>query len=247
MIVFNTIARTAGLFTLENKAIRKGKIEKAEENLNRFRGETRLLEESKAISNYLLMKNPRHEKALICLAEAYFQDAYQGGLSFRKMKLLKGYNWILKAIAINPKNEEVRSLQALYIVYLLSPSKAEYLVKGIDSWRANLAYGMIAAKNEDADGLELHMTRSIKNCPKSRKAFLFNHTGVALSMLGHKEKSIHYYKEAINIDPDFAWPYYNLGLREEEIGNEDAANEYANEALARMKFEFASNLENRTK
>ncbi|WP_444919796.1 hypothetical protein ACJJID_12700 [Microbulbifer sp. CnH-101-G] len=92
------------------------------------------------------MENPRHEKALICLAEAYFQDTYQGGLSFRKMKLLKGYNWILKAIAINPKNEEVRSLQALYIVYLLSPSKAKYLVKGIDSWRANLAYGMIAVK-----------------------------------------------------------------------------------------------------
>ncbi|WP_444919797.1 tetratricopeptide repeat protein [Microbulbifer sp. CnH-101-G] len=66
-------------------------------------------------------------------------------------------------------------------------------------------------------------------------------------MIGHEEKSIHYYKEAINIDPDFTWPYYNLGLREEEIGNEDAANEHANEALARMKFEFASNLESRTK
>ncbi len=209
----------------------KIKIEKAEENLNRFRGETLLLEECKAISNYLLMENPRHEKALTCLAEAYYQDTYQGGLSFRKMKLLKGYKWILKAIAINPKNEEVRSLQALYIVYLLSPSKAEYLLKGIDNWRTTLAYGMITTKNEDADGLELYMTRSIKNCPKSRKAFLVNHTGAALSMIGHKKKSIHYYEEAINIDPDFAWPYYNLGLREEEISNEDAANEYANKEL----------------
>ncbi|GAB2878947.1 tetratricopeptide repeat protein [Microbulbifer echini] len=241
------LSKIANLLDTSKKKISKGNIEESEENLNQFQGEKYLLENSKKISYYLLTKNSEDERALICIAEAYFQDAYLGGLSYKKTILLKGYIWILKTLSINPKNEDARSLQALFLLYLKGPRQAAHLLDNIQNWRASFARGMIASVNDDPTQVELHLVKASDNCPKNRKAFLVNHTGVTLSMLGQTKKAIFYYRQAITIDPNFAWPYYNLGLDEEKIGNIEAANKYANEALSRMEFEYASDLDNRTK
>ncbi len=97
-----------------------------------------------------------------------------------------------------------------------------------------LVLAMEAHRNDRHEKALQYAYTGLSMPPSSIKiiASLFNRVASAYGSMGFTDKSIDYYKRAITIEPDFSWPYFNLGKTYYGLAKTSANPDFFDDALA---------------
>ncbi|WP_141215670.1 tetratricopeptide repeat protein [Hahella sp. CCB-MM4] len=245
MDIYNLISKFMSCFS-EDIETMGGSIEQAEASLYRYRGQTHYLDTAIAISLYLIENGRDQERAYACLTDAMFHKAYCGGMDYKKIPLIKSYHFVCEGLSRFPDSPDLAAIKSMFLLNIGSSMEVTSSQDPSSNWRELFALGVCYALELEHEKAESILLRAFFYAPELKKPFIINHIGVVLDCLGQGERSAQYYKHAIALDPDFAWPFYNLGLHAEDVGDVSLAKEYSQEALSRMDFEYANDLYDRT-
>jgi tetratricopeptide (TPR) repeat protein len=129
-------------------------------------------------------------------------------------KALQAYN---QAVALEPNSALVQhNLGTLYLTLFIQKDNREFLAKAL------AAFNLALLENAQMEAA-------------------YNGRGTALKFSRKNEEAIADWKKAIELNPDFIDPYFNIGITYLETGDKTAAFYYLNTCLEKYANQLSAN------
>ena len=172
-----------------------------------------MLADSNASDQALLLLNE------ILLLQPRRGDAwiFLGIAHFRKREYDQALNAYNQAVAFEPDSSlAYNNLGSLYLTLFLQKKDRDFLSKAMDAFN-----------------------QALRN--NARMEAAYNGRGTAFKFSDKNEEAIADWKKAIDLQPDFIDPYFNIGITYLESGNKTAALYYLNTCLEKYSSQLSAN------
>lgn len=148
---------------------------------------------------------------------------------------------LVKAVEMVPDNPDYRQVLALtYYARKMYREAISEFTKTLQikpehvEANMNLASLYIELKNWDLAIPHLEAAQTGRLLKKREHEMLYNNMGLAYYGIKDYKKSVIYSKKAIELGPNFVFPYYNLGMALDKLGKYDEAMDAYKRAISLM-------------